>query len=303
MSDLASRAVAWPGTDDWHERRTRGIGASEIAAVAGLSKWATPLDVYLRKTGQFDDRGDNRAMRVGRSLEPVVIREFCEETGEDVALYPCPMLAHPEHPFLLATPDADLVSGRLCEAKTASLRSLSEWGPPGSDEIPDAYLIQCQTQLAVAGRDECKLAVLLGGDELRVYTVERNDRLIASLIEAAVEFWSRVERRDPPPPDFSHPRTPDLVRGMYRTIADDQVIRLSDAAIEAWRIYEALGAQIKAKEAERDRCRAEVLAEIGEHAGGDIGDGRFIKRSVVNVKERVQSAYSFVQVRTCKKKG
>jgi putative phage-type endonuclease len=298
--DLRSRAVAWPDTPDWHQRRAAGIGASEIAAVVGLSKYATPLDVYLRKTGQIHDVIDNRAMRVGRRLEPVVIGEFCEETGEEVALYPCPMVAHPDHPYMLATPDADLVSGRLVEAKTASLRTLRDWGPEGTDELPDQYLCQCQHQLAVTGRDECKLAVLIAGDELRVYTVERNERLIGQLTEAAAEFWSRVERRDPPAPDLAHPRTPELLRGLYGSIADDQVVTLGPEAREHWAEYESLGRQIGELEKRRKLHQASVVAAIGGHLGGDLGDGRFVKRIKVDMPERVQAAYSYIQLRACK---
>lgn len=297
---LSERAVAWPDTDDWHAQRSRGIGASEISAVAGLSKWSTPLEVYLRKTGEAGPIADNRAMRVGRRLEPVVIGEFCDETGEQVALYPCPLIAHPEFPHHLATPDADLVSGRLVEAKTASIRTLSDWGPSGSDEVPDSYVVQTQWQMHVAGRDECKLAVLIAGDELRVYTIERNERLIAHLIEAAAEFWGRVERRDPPDPDFEHPRTPELLRGLYGTIADDEVIVLSESARLAWESYEEAGRQIKELTDQRDAAKAIVVHEIGDHLGGDLGDGRFVKRSVTNVKERVQAAYSYTGMRACK---
>lgn len=300
MSDLTNRAVAWPDTPDWHIGRSRGIGASEIAAIAGLSKWESQLSVYLRKTGEAGPIPDNRAMRVGRRLEPIVIGEYCEESGEEVALYPCPLIAHPEFPHHLATPDADLKSGRLVEAKTASIRTLSDWGPSGTDEIPDSYVAQCQWQAHVAGRDEVKLAVLIAGDELRVYTIERNERLIGHLIEAAAEFWVRVHRRDPPDPDFEHPRTPELLRGLYGTIADDQVIDLSGSSRAAWETYEELGREIKELNEQRDAAKAVVMHEIGEHLGGDLGDGRFVKRSETHVKEAVRKAYSFVGYRACK---
>lgn len=304
INDLNSRAVAWPDTPEWHERRTQGIGASEIAAVAGLSRYDTALSIYLRKIGESGVIPDNRAMRVGRRLEPVVIGEFCEETGEEVALYPCPLIAHPDHPFMLATPDADLVSGRLVEAKTANMRTLADWGPSGTDELPDHYLVQCAWQLHVAGRDECKLAVLFGGDELRVYTVERNDRLIGYLAEAAIEFWDRVERREPPDPDFAHPSTPDLIRGMYGTIADDRVVMLSETAREAWADSESIGRRIREAKKEQDKLKAIVAEEIGEHLGGDLGDGRFIKRSVVDRAAYTVEAGSYVKMTACKtKKG
>lgn len=38
--------------DQWLEARRAGIGGSDAAAIAGLSKWKTPMSVYLDKLGQ-----------------------------------------------------------------------------------------------------------------------------------------------------------------------------------------------------------------------------------------------------------
>ena len=51
----------------WAKARRRGIGGSEIAAVCGLSRWRSPLEVWLRKLDleepprnetEFDAAGD-----------------------------------------------------------------------------------------------------------------------------------------------------------------------------------------------------------------------------------------------------
>src|SRR4051812_1639091 len=73
--------VAWPLSPAWYAARSTGIGASEIAAAAGLSRYATPLEIYARKRGLMPEIEDNDAMRLGRKLEPVVKSEFCERTG------------------------------------------------------------------------------------------------------------------------------------------------------------------------------------------------------------------------------
>lgn len=35
---------------DWLKLRRRGIGGSDVAAILGLSKWRTPLEVWQDKT-------------------------------------------------------------------------------------------------------------------------------------------------------------------------------------------------------------------------------------------------------------
>lgn len=283
MQPLSERAIAWPDQPEWHHARRDGIGASEIAAVAGLSPWATPLEIYLRKIGEAPEIEDNRAMRVGRRLESVVLYEFCEETGEQISFegYPCPLIRHPDYPYMLATPDAETMSGRLVEAKTAGSRSFAKWGTAKDPEIPREYQIQIQWQLHVAGRDQGYIACLIGGEDLRIHPVERNDRLISGLCDAAADFWERVVNRDPPEPDFVHPSTPELLRGMYGTVATSDVVKLSDEAADAWVMYESLGQQIKGLEEQRDRYKSMVAAEIENNQGGDLGDGRWVKKIAV----------------------
>ena len=36
--------------EDWLRFRKTGIGGSDMAAIMGLSKWKSPLDIWLEKT-------------------------------------------------------------------------------------------------------------------------------------------------------------------------------------------------------------------------------------------------------------
>lgn len=68
---------------EWLEFRRHSVGSSEIAAVCGVSKWATPLDVYRRKTEDAEEE-QSIAMMMGHAGEPVVAEWFCRETGAEV---------------------------------------------------------------------------------------------------------------------------------------------------------------------------------------------------------------------------
>ena len=85
------------------EKRKKGIGGSEIGAVCGKSKWATPYDVWSRKIGLVEDVPYAKVMERGHKLEPIVADMYAEETGRDVA--PAPFFKHPVHTFLLGNPD------------------------------------------------------------------------------------------------------------------------------------------------------------------------------------------------------
>jgi hypothetical protein len=55
--------------ETWLTERRKGIGASEAAAVLGLSRYKSPLDVYLDKTGEIGPQDDSERMYWGRKLE------------------------------------------------------------------------------------------------------------------------------------------------------------------------------------------------------------------------------------------
>lgn len=191
-------------TDDQKAMRRSGIGGSEVAALVGLSRWATPLDIWRRKVEGWETE-DTPALRRGRILEPAVCQLYQEESGA-LELRESGTLRHLLDPLALATPDriARFPGGeRLLEAKTAHRFASAEWGEPGTDDIPAAYLAQVVWTLGVADLETADVAVLLGG-ELAIYRVVYDAALDAHLHHAAARFWADyVLPKRPPPPDAS----------------------------------------------------------------------------------------------------
>lgn len=58
-------------------------------------------------------------------------------------------------------------------------------------------------QLAVTGKRAADVAVLLGGQTLEIHRIERDEQMIARLIELERTFWRYVETDTPPPADGS----------------------------------------------------------------------------------------------------
>ena len=58
--------------EQWLAARRKGVGGSDSAAVCGLSRYSSPLEVWLQKTGRKPATPDNEAMQWGRLLEPIV---------------------------------------------------------------------------------------------------------------------------------------------------------------------------------------------------------------------------------------
>lgn len=183
--------------EDWLLARTKGIGGSDVAGILGLSKWKTPLQVYQEKRGEIGPQPDNEAMKWGRYLEPVVRQAYADTTGREVRV-PTEMLRHPELAFMLANVDGLTEDRRVVEVKTA--RTAEGWGEPGSDEIPQAYLLQVQHYMKVTAFPVADVAVLIGGSDFRLYEVPADPELQDMLVEAESEFWQRVVDANPPDP-------------------------------------------------------------------------------------------------------
>ena len=184
---------------EWLAKRRLGIGGSDAAAAVRLSPWTTIVELYLDKIGELPDRDENPDMRRGTLLEPVVRQLYADATGDEI-VQPGEIIHHPKLHFALANLDG-LVVGRdkLLECKTA--RSRSEWGEPGSAEIPIVYMCQVQHCMAVAELPRADVAVLFGTDfEFAIYEIEADTEFQSLLFEREAEFWRMVEARTPPEP-------------------------------------------------------------------------------------------------------
>jgi putative phage-type endonuclease len=173
----------------WLEARRRGIGGTDAAAILGLSPWATPLTVWLDKRGELKPRDDAEAEWLwwGRNLEDLLARRYCETTGRQV-FNPGKILEHREHPFLIGTPDRLCMNERRgLDLKTA--RRDDGWGAPGTDDIPAVYVAQMCHYMAVTDYDRWDVAVLVGGSDFRVYTLERDREFEAAMVAQLVAWW------------------------------------------------------------------------------------------------------------------
>jgi len=94
--------------ETWLEYRKQGIGGSDVAAIAGLNPWRSPMAVWLEKTGQIEPQKENEAMYWGAALEDIVAQEFSKRTGLKVHRKNF-MLQHPEYPFMLANIDREIL--------------------------------------------------------------------------------------------------------------------------------------------------------------------------------------------------
>ena len=195
--------------EDWLEVRKQGIGSSDAAAAVGLNPYKSQLELWLEKTGRDDNlpkadpHDEESPMYWGNILEPIVAAHYTKRTGNRVRRINA-VLQHPDPalPWMLANIDREVTGApgvQILECKTTGINGARLW----KEGVPEYVQLQVHHQLAVTGKQAADVAVLLGGQHLEIHRIERNDGLIARLIELERQFWHYVETDTPPPADGS----------------------------------------------------------------------------------------------------
>lgn len=260
---------------DWLEWRRAGIGGSDAAAVCGLDPWRNPTMVWLDKLGLIEAE-EHEAMRWGTLLEPVIADEFERRTGYRVAERQS-WRERPGTPWQRATLDGLVVlDGEdlgTYEGKTTSAMMHGQHWPDG---VPEWVQLQCQHELAVTGLPQAWVTVLVGGQRLLWYELQRDDELIATLTAIEAEFWELVQAKVPPVVDSSE-ATNRALREAFAEPVSGASVELPREVLDVLRLRQRAKAEQKAAE-ERARQAESLLATMLREAEVGLVDGAEVVR-------------------------
>lgn len=235
--------------------RTTGLGGSDMAAVLGIDRWRSPLDLYLEKVGETPGFEGNEATELGDEFEDKVAILYAKRTGNRVRRDRREH-RHPEHPWAMAHVDRQVVGQpRILEIKCSSA---SGWGEEGTDQIPESMLPQVHHYLGITGAEVCDVAALLWGGygppRLQLFEVPRDDEMVALLFAAGDQFWQEhVLARVPP-----DPRTSQEASTRWRRAVAGACVEASDDVLRAIAALEDVKQREKALKEERDGYELEL---------------------------------------------
>jgi putative phage-type endonuclease len=190
---------------EWLVYRRNGIGGSDVAAICGISKWRTPIHVFLEKLGEAPEEQASEAAEWGTRLEPLIADKFASNHPEWAITEKKVIYSHTQHEWALGNLDRMIICpnrGRgILEIKTASEFLRHEWD---NGNIPDYYYLQLQWYMLVTGLEWGYFATLIGGNKYREFEVYRDDELVGQLLRLTSDFWHQhVLARKCPPVDGS----------------------------------------------------------------------------------------------------
>lgn len=221
----------------WLTDRRNGIGASDVAAILGLSPWGSPYSVWADKVGltPLDANTGSEAMEFGLMAEPMLKAYFERRTGLSVHGEQT-WCSHPERPWMRCSVDGFVFESHsgsdienalgVYEAKTTS--------EPPWDEVPVHYQCQATWSMAVTSMPRVWFGVLhlaFGRPQFRVYKFERDDTEAALVVGKVARFWTEHVLTGVAPEPDAHPATTEAMRWWEpetdKTIeADERMVRL-----------------------------------------------------------------------------
>ena len=280
-------------TEEQRVARKNFIGSSDISALfndgdgCSLNPYATVLDVWCEKYFEVTPLDETDAMARGNRYEAALIEYAADYLGWAIEDDPEIMnFVCEDHPVFACNLDGFTTHGGdtdpyIVEAKTTSMAS--EYGEPGTDDVPFSVLLQVSHQMLCTGFRRAYVVVLLGGFRLHeeIYVVERNETIIAAIIEAGEKFWNDHVLTGMPP-EQNEPGNIEIFKRIVRvpeTLAD-----VPDKLIAAWEIGKADA--LLAKKA-TEKIFSELLQAIGDAEGSELDDGRTFTYLMQNVADKI----------------
>lgn len=291
----------------WLAARTHGLGASDVAAVLGFSRYRSPWRVWAEKTGAYDtevldDAGE--AAQLGTDLEPYLLKSAARLIGGKVGPTYHQLYQHPDFPWRMCSPDGtvyDQVSrdpalnpvpphlgylpavdgdwypgSRGVQIKTAGIQS--GYGAPqgwDDDNIPLGYELQCRWEMHVMDWQTVELIALVANRGLLRRTIDRDEQLEQDLVGQVSAWWDRhvIRGVEPPLGDSDN----GLLAALYPTAERGAEVDLDGepGVWEAWHGYRQAQTREAAAKTEKQAHGAALKKALGHAEFGKI-DGDLI---------------------------
>lgn len=283
-------------TPQQREERRQWVGASEVAAILGVSPYGTAWEVQQSKLGWLDDWKGSAATEAGARLESAILDHAESELGP---LLRDELRIVPGLP-IRARCDAVVADTRLpVEAKTSGITGplYGDWGDAGTDVVPMQYIVQCHVQMMATDAELCHLFALLGGRGFVRYDIVRSP-VVSDLIADHVPKWWQRHIVDREPCDIEPPPPLEVVKRLLKV--PDKVIDVGDDALALCERWEQLKRRRKVIEKAIEEQQSRIHLAIGDAEEALLPDGRRITHYEQTRREHICKESTFRVLRITK---
>jgi hypothetical protein len=241
----------------------------------GVSPFDSPRSLWHLMHGDIQPDPQTAVQQRGHYLEPAVLSWFFDQHPELTRRDSTGTTVH-ANGWAAASPDAeatdwdgDLV---LVEAKTAA--DDSEWGTPGTAEIPVYYAAQCTWTMHVLGASRIFVPVLGSRLVLAEYVLDYDQALALDIERKCKAFLDSLTADEPPDLD-AHPATYTSLRKLSPSLDKGTEAQLDqDTAAE----FTAAVTAAKAADSRLTFAKSRVADAMGTAQLGFYGDQLVARR-------------------------
>ena len=280
---MANYTIARPATREaWLKLRKSGIGSSEAGIIAGVSRFKTPIGLYMEKKGLAPHTEETPVMKAGHEFEPIVAYMYAQRTGDvmDPRSEGDWLAIDNDRPWLRVSPDRlfwssalpaasrDTQHAYIVECKTTTLKVTPE-------DYPKSWFFQVQYQMGVMGIKKAVIAWISSSPFLNFGFVEVpfNKAVFDELVAMISDFWNnnviagRMPERVLTNEDASH-MWPEAFRETVSVASDDLVALVMK--------YNVLSSKSGEMDKEMDDIKLKVKTYMGSTEELRTPDGKTI---------------------------
>ncbi len=309
--------------EEWLQLRKSVIGASEIAALFGCNPWMTPYKLFMKKTGQYEEKRESvKITESSIHLPPLERGNFMESKGLEILgmlrpdwhvspnTIPGGAMYIDRESGISATPDAFVIAPDRPGQGTTQIKTVApmtfdrEWKGElmGSVAFPTHVGIQTIVDASLSGCEwACAGALVNGfGVDFHLVDVPLTAGLMDKARALAKDFWRRVRENDPYPPDYG--KDGDVINAVYSEDDGGEV----DLSSNDW-ILDVLStrAELVAREKdsgvaskERKAIDRRIIKEaLGNAVRGTLPDGRILEAKTVRKMEFLSPASTYRSIK------
>lgn len=186
-------------SEEWFKWRKEGLGSSDIGIIMGSTTFKTPYELWEEKTGLVEAiQPFNVAIQRGEVYEEDALYAFLDENDFPILDGQC--FEDDEHQTFKASLDGYYEEKKMAiEIKVPMPATYEKFS---IEEYYQKYEPQVQWQLMVSGCYQA--AFFMYSPEKRegkTIWIDRDEKIISTLREKALQFWVYVENKTPPPLD------------------------------------------------------------------------------------------------------
>jgi hypothetical protein len=292
---------------DFHKRRSKTIGSSDIPVLFGLVKqYKTAYDLWKEMTGRMpganSDNQQSAPAALGHAIEGIILSRQIEELSDRETAHkfrvdyyqhedsrptdwkpatefiPFSFSVYPDDNRFTASPDCvrigddELIIEAKLGSRFANLRSSKkedgyDLDDPTENGLPLRVYLQCQWQALVCGIDNIIVRALIDSVFEAQYTFKSNIAIQNKLVEAADKFLNLVKADKPPAPQNFND-----IKGIYDDVRDDVLIIGGQGAEEAEQLFND---KQRWKQVEKEA--KESIEDIKSALAVIMGDKRYLQ--------------------------